>query len=349
MQDQTLSKHPGSAPPNPSLFFQTANAFQRTAAIRAAIELDVFTGIAEGARTPAALAARSGAAERGLRILCDYLVIAGFLLKHGGAYDLTPDSAAFLDRRSPAYLGGATEFLLSDTVRGAFDGLTDAVRRGGTSLEGAGTVGPDNPVWVTFARAMAAMMAMPAERLAELVNGESDRPIRVLDIAAGHGLFGIAMARANPNARVVAQDWPAVLEVARQNARASGVESRFETLPGSAFDVNFAGNDDGRFDVVLLVNFLHHFDMATCETLLRKVRGALADGGRAVVLEFIPNDDRVSPPESAGFALTMPATTPAGDAYTFAEYERMFRNAGFTRSEPHALPPTMQQAVIAYR
>jgi hypothetical protein len=100
--------------------------------------------------------------------------------------------------------------------------------------------------------------------------------------------------------------------------------------------------------VVLLTNFLHHFDLPTCGRLAAKARSALAPGGRALTLEFVPDADRVSPPATAGFALTMLATTAAGDAYTFAEYEGVFAAAGFVRSEFHPLPPTAQQAVVSY-
>jgi hypothetical protein len=77
------------------------------------------------------------------------------------------------------------------------------------------------------------------------------------------------------------------------------------------------------------------------------VHAALADNGRAVTLEFVPNDDRVTPPEAATFSLVMLAGTPAGDAYTFRELESMFRNAGFSGSTLHQLPPTIQQAIIS--
>lgn len=333
------------AGPSPALFFQTVNAFQRTAVIRAAVELDLFTAIAEGHVTPAALAGARGASERGVRVLCDALAVMGFLEKRAGGYALTGDSAAFLDRRSPAYLGGVIEFLLSPQIAGAFADVAGAVRKGGTAMSAEGTIEANHPVWVKFARGMAGMMAMPAELLAKLVLGEApSRPMRVLDLAAGHGMFGIAFARLNPQARVVALDWPAVLDVARANANAAGVADRFETIGGNAFDADWGGT----YDVVLLANFLHHFDAPTCEILLRKTRAALADGGRAVALEFIPDEDRAGPPESVMFALTMLATTPAGDAYTFAEYERMFRAAGFERSELHPLDPTMERFVIGY-
>lgn len=332
-------------PPSPALVLETANAFQRTEALKAAVELDLFTHVAAGRATAADLAAACGAAPRGVRVLADYLTILGFLQKTGDRYALTPDADAFLNRTSPAYLGGVLEFLLAPPIRECFQALTAAVRRGGTATSAEGTVASDNPVWVAFARAMAPVMRLPAELLAGLVGGAPDRPLRVLDVAAGHGLFGIAVARQFPAARVTALDWAAVLAVAAENAQAAGVADRVAYLPGSAFEVDWGGP----YDVVLLTNFLHHFDLPACERLAAKARAALAPGGRAVTLEFVPDPDRVTPPATAGFALTMLATTAAGDAYTFAEYERVFAAAGFARSEFHPLPPTTQQAVVSYR
>ena len=336
---------PAGAPPSPVNIFDTLNGYQRSAALRAAIELDVFSAIGRGERTAGAIGRACGAAERGVRILCDYLVVIGLLTKPGETYHLAPDSAAFLDKRSPAYMGGAVRFLHGDTISAAFAKLTDAVRNGGTAVPADGTVAPDHPVWVDFARGMAPLMAMPAELLAALVDPTPTNPLKVLDISASHGLYGLSFARRNPAARVVGNDWPSVLKVAQETAERLSVADRFSTLPGSAFVVDFGGG----YDVVLLPNFLHHFDAAGCEKLLRKVHAALKPGGRVVVLEFIPEPDRVSPPPSAMFALTMLATTPAGDAYTYAEYESMLRNAGYARSELHPLPPTMQRVVIGYK
>ena len=329
--------------PSPALFFDTVNAYQRTEALRAALELDLFTAVASGQTTADQVAAACGASPRGVRILADYLTVCGLLRKAGDRYELTPDAAAFLDRRSPAYLGGAVEFLLADELRGAFGQLTAAVRRGGTATSDEGTVSPDNPIWVAFARAMAPVMRLPARLLAGLVGEGRPPPRRVLDVAAGHGLFGIAVAERYPEAHVTALDWPGVLAVARENARAAGVADRHALLPGSAFSADWGGP----YDAVLLTNFLHHFDLPTCERLAGKAYAALAPGGCAFTLEFIPEPDRVSPPPAAGFALTMLATTAGGDAYTFAEYERVFSRAGFHRSAFHALPPTTQQAVVS--
>ena len=334
---------PASKQPSPVLFFQTINAHQQTEALKAAIELEVFTAIGEGNTSAADIAKRVGDSERGVRILCDFLTIHGMLTKQDNKYGLTLDSSVFLDKRSPAYLGGATEFLASPKLTAGSRDLAGAVRRGGTTMEDDGTIGPDNPVWVTFARAMAPMMAMPSQLLAGLVDPLADRKLKILDIAAGHGLYGLAFAAKNPQAEITALDWSAVLEVAKENAAKAGVSDRYKTIEGSAFDVDFGTG----YDLILLTNFLHHFDPPTNETLMRKVHAALADGGRAVTLEFVPNDDRVTPPESATFAMIMLASTPSGDAYTFAELERIAANAGFSKSTVHPLPPTAQTAVIS--
>jgi ubiquinone/menaquinone biosynthesis C-methylase UbiE len=318
--------------------FETLRAYQQTAALRAAIELDIFTAIGDGATTAAEIAAKRSVSERGVRILCDTVVTDGFLLKSAGHYSCAPDAAVFLDRRSPACIASVAEFLSSaENVTGSL-ALADCVRKGGTVLPGQGAVEPDNPFWVLFARAMAPMMAMPARMIAERMAGTG--PAKVLDIAAGHGVFGIAIAQQNPQAEITALDWAPVLEVAKENAAKAGISQRFHTIPGSAFDVDFGGS----YDLVLITNFLHHFDPRTNERFLRKVHAALKPEGKAVTLEFCPDEDRVTPLSPARFAITMLQSTEHGDAYTFPELDAMFRHAGFAQSEREILPS--EQSVI---
>jgi 2-polyprenyl-3-methyl-5-hydroxy-6-metoxy-1,4-benzoquinol methylase len=327
----------------PERFFNAVNAYQQTEALKAAIELELFTAIAEGNATPAAIAKRCRVPERGVRILCDFLAIHGFLAKEGAQYSLSDDAALFLNRHSPAYLGGAIEFLLTPRVREGNTRLTEAVRLGGTAL-GRGTLEPENPDWVQFAKAMMPLAAMPAEMTAaELYKGGESR--KVLDIAASHGLYGIAVAKLNPDARIYAVDWANVLAVAEQNAKAMGIGGRHHLLAGSAFDIEFG---DG-FDLALITNFLHHFDVPTCTAFLRKVHAALLPGGRAAIVEIMPNADRISPPTAAAFSVMMLATTPTGDAYTFAELESMSKNAGFSRVELVPGEMGISRLIIAYR
>ena len=321
--------------------FDTLRAFQETAALKSAIELGVFTAVGKGASSAAEIAAKCGASDRGVRILCDNLVVGGFLSKNDGRYENSEESRFFLDRGSPAYMGGISEFLCApEMVQGLFGGLTDAVRAGGTVMGGEGTVADNNEIWVRFARAMAPIMMPAAQFIAGQVPASGE--LKVLDIAAGHGMFGITVARRNPQARITALDWAAVLEVAKENAAAFGVADRYETIPGSAFEAEFGSG----YDVVLITNFLHHFEMPKNEAFLTKVRAALKPSGRAVTLEFVPDPDRTSPPVPARFALTMLFTTQKGDAYTWAEYEPAFRSAGFSSCEIHRLE-TEQSVMIA--
>lgn len=325
--------------------FDALTSYQRTAAMKAAIDLDVFTAIGAGAATLPELAARTGASERGLRALCSRLVVDGFLSLDGGRYGLSPAAEMFLDRRSPAYAGSAARFITSPYVVGGFDRLTDAVRRGGTAIPEQHSLAPEHPMWVEFARAMAPLARMTARLAANLVQASALGPCKILDVAAGHGMYGITFLEENPRAEVVALDWANVLAVASEHAAAAKVSDRHRTLPGSAFEVEWGAG----FDLVLLPNFLHHFDEAGCREILKRAHRALAPGGRVVILEFIPNEDRATPAEAAGFALTMLAGTPGGDAYTFAEYRAMLEAAGFTGATLHDLVPTPNRAVISRR
>ena len=332
------------ATPNPALIFETLQAYQRSAALRAAIELDLFAAVGEGPGDVASLARRCSASERGIRILSDYLTVIGLLAKEDGRYRHTPTSAAFLDPRSPASVASVSKFVGNPVMTEPYHHLADIVRSGHTTLPGMGSVEPENPVWVEFAHSMAPMMAPMTAPLGSIVLDGLAGPVRVLDIAAGHGLFGIEVAKQNPHARIVAVDWAPVLEVAKGNARKAGVADRYETLPGNAFEVDYGGP----YDIVLLTNFLHHFDKATCVRLLQKVRAALEPGGRVATLEFVPNEDRVSPPVAAAFSLVMLASTHSGDAYTFRELEAMYREAGLERITAHPVPTGPHTVVMGF-
>ena len=242
-------------------------------------------------------------------------------------------------------MGSLSGFLAGAHVKQNFEGLTAAVRKGGSVAAHRDNTKAHEEMWVTFAKSMAPLTAGSAGFMAQLAGMQEQKPCKVLDVAASHGMFGITFARQNPKARIVALDWPAVLEVARENARSAGLADRHTLLAGSAFEVEL-GNG---YDFVLLTNILHHFDPPTVETLLRRMHAALKPGGRAITLEFVPNEDRVSPPVAAAFSMVMLAGTEAGDAYTHAEYERMFRNAGFAQTTLHQVPEMPQQVLLSVK
>jgi hypothetical protein len=107
---------------SPDLFMDAVLAYQQTAAIKAAVELDLFSEIARGKNTAESLALTTGAAVRGIRILCDYLVVRSHLEKQGDQYRLTPSTAAFLDRSAPSWMGGVIEYLAAPEMMDLFLG-----------------------------------------------------------------------------------------------------------------------------------------------------------------------------------------------------------------------------------
>ena len=236
-----------------------------------------------------------------------------------------------------------SQFLGSGRHRQNFDHLTEAVRKGGSAGNWGDNTKPNDELWTLFARSMAPLTVPSAEFISGLLRAQEGKAMRVLDIAAGHGMYGVVVARKNPKAEIVAVDWPAVLEVAQENAKKFGVAERYSVRAGSAFETDFGTG----YDYALLTNIFHHFDVPSCETLMRRVHAALKPGGKAITLEFVPNEDRVTPPTTARFSLVMLANTDAGDAYTFSEYEKMFRNAGFAKSTLHPVPEMPQQVVVS--
>ena len=340
MKTMGAETKPHEGEPTPQNIFSLLLAFQQTAALRGAIELDLFTAIGLGKSSVSDLAAHCQAAERGIRILCDALVAIGLLTKEADRYGLTEEAARFLDRASPTRVGDVAKFMGSETITSSFRDIAETVRRGGTILEGNGTLEPDHPAWVEFAGSMAPL----AEAVASLLESSGTTARKVLDIAAGHGLFGISVARRSEHTDLVALDWRAVVEVARENAECAGLSGRFCTVAGSAFEVDLGSG----YDLVLLPNFLHHFSRQECVDALQRIHQALAPGGRVAIVEFIPDENRVASREPALFALTMLATTPNGDAYTFAEYASMLAEAGFLRHRCYDLegfPPSVVVSV----
>jgi SAM-dependent methyltransferase len=300
---------------NPTWLLDEFRAFERSLALRTAIEMDLFTRIGDGVNTIRKLSATSGASERGLSALCDYLTAQGHLIKKGPRYNLTLNSRIYLSQASPAYFGSAVKFFASDNTVAAFCRLRSTVEQGTASSRDF--VGLD---WVEYARSMAPLAEATAEFAAEALTSDSAQPIQVLDLGAGHGLYGLAIAARNSAADIFALDAPKVLEIAIDNARKADVAERYHPIAGDALKTDFGGP----YDLVLAANLAHHFDEAANVKLFQKTRAALKSSGRFALIEWIaPSDD--------AFALTVLATSARGAIYTLKQYSRMLRAAGFRK------------------
>ncbi|NIO39545.1 MAG: methyltransferase domain-containing protein, partial [Burkholderiales bacterium] len=250
--------------PDPTYLYEEFQAFHRSLALRAALELDIFTHIDSGATTVDALAKKCHASERGIRILCDYLVVTGHLLKESANYGLPVNSALYLSTNSSAYIGSAASFLTGDDALRSFGGLSEAVRAGTCVVNADACF--QAAYWKGFAESMASFAKPVARMAAACVDFDCDRPLNILDVAAGHGLYGLAMADRNPQAHIYALDSPAVLEVAERNARLAGIAERYHLIPGDVFETELGGP----YDLIVAANFVHHFDKPTNTTLFNK-------------------------------------------------------------------------------
>ena len=318
-----------SPPPfDPSSIFDTLTAYWKTSALKAALDLDLFSRIGQGSSTAGELARATGASPRGVAIIADALSALGFLAKKDGRYSLPPGAADFLRSDSPFFLGAFHKFLTSEYIWNAFARITEAARAGGAQLD-RHALTPENPAWQVFAESTTAMARAEGPLLAELAGAR--RPgLRILDVAAGSGEYGIAIAREGKNPQLTYLDWPNVLPVALRHAEAAGL-SKPRTIPGDALQVEWGGP----YDVIVASHFLHHFRPEDCLRICRKARAALAPDGVFIVQEFVADEERSGREEEAAggpfpllFAVAMLASTPEGNAYTLGELRGFLEDAG---------------------
>lgn len=309
---------------SPEHIMELIQGAQATAIIKAGIDLGVFTQVAAGKVTAAAIAGACKTPERSTRLLCTALAAIGVLAKRGDTYANTPAAEQFLVRGKPTYLGDVSNLFAGEMIQRALGSLTEAVRNDGTVLpEHAET--PCHGFWETFAQSSAAIAVPAAMALdAHLAGFFAERKtVRVLDVAAGSGLYGYTLCK-RPNVELTLLDWPNVLVETRAWGARTGVDmTRVKTIEGSLFDVPFGGP----YDVVLMSHVYHHFDEPTCAELTEKAAGALAPRGRLVIHDFF-YDETLANPRGALFSMVMLGWTKKGQVYSQEQYEAWCKQAG---------------------
>lgn len=294
----------------------------------AAIEHRIFDLLADGAKTAAEVSRENGASLRGVRAIMNALVGFELLRKDDeGRYSLTPESAAFLVRKNPGYLGGILRH--GDQLIPRWLHLSEIVKTGKPAMavnqEGDGSaffvdfVEDLFPVGYPSAKALAA--AFPQAR-------------KVLDVAAGSGVWSIPLAQNSKEVRVTALDWPGVLPATRRVTERMGVAGQYEFLAG---DLNSADLGNG-YDLATLGQILHSEGETHSRALLGRVFQALAPGGTIAIAEFIANEDRTGPPLAMLFAVNMLVNTEHGDTFTVTEISQWLREAGFVDPRTMEVP-----------
>ncbi len=328
--------------PDPELLHQMAFSFIPSRVLSSGLQLGVFSHIAAGKKTVAAIAAAAQASERGIRMLLNALVATQLLIRNGPTYELTPLASRFLVRGTPDYLG---LFMEQDELWNSWGRLTDVIRSG-QPLQRMETQMLAEIFFPILVQTLHGLHLTRARAMADSLGiGKLLKGLRTVDVGCGSGVWGIALAERDPEGRVTAQDFPAMLAVTREFLQRHGVEKQFDFLPGDLKTVDFGRE---QYDLALLGNILHSEGAQSAQDLLQRLHTALRSGGRVVIIDLLPSDDRSGPPFPVFFALNMLLHTEHGDTFTLAEYTGWLRQAGFTRVETAEIG-SHSPVVIGYR
>jgi len=314
-----------SAHVTPERILQFAWAYIAPLSIEAAIRNRVFDVLEEGPKSLAQVSAATGASTRGLSALMNALVGLELLAKDdAGLYSNTPESSTFLVRSKPSFHGGVI-LHTSEQLLPKFLQLTQIVATGKpvnhVNQEGDGGeffrqfVLDIFPLSYPAACALAGALGLPA----------STTPTRVLDLAAGSGVWGIGLAQSSLQVTVTSVDWPEVLPVTQQSVARFGLSDRFTFVPGDLDSANFGTGQT----VATLGHILHSEGEARSRQLLAKTHAALAPGGTIAIAEFLVNPDRKGPVGGLFFAVNMLVNTDDGNTFSFEEIAGWLTDAGF--------------------
>jgi len=319
---------PAGASVTPERIHQLSFAFAAPLALEAALKNRVFDVLDSGPKTLAEIHEATGASERGLSPLLNFLAALDFLRKEaGGKYALAPESAAFLVSTKPGFQGGlirhtSTQLLpnwlhLNEVVATGMPAL--AVNRQGAGSEFFHELVTDIfPLSYPASKELAAHLDLPLA-----VN-----PVSVLDLAAGSGVWGIGLAQSSPKVRVTAVDWHGVISVAQSTVARFDLTDRFHFVEGDLLEADFGVGHN----IATLGQILHSEGVVRSKALLDKTFDALAPGGVIAIAEFLVNADRTGPMNGLTFAINMLVNTDCGDTFSFEEISSWLAEAGFVNA-----------------
>jgi len=318
----------------PERLMELSFAYAPPLIISAGVSNKVFDSLEDDAKTPEQVAEEAGASVRALRILMNALVGLGLLTKdRKGKYSLTRESAVFLLSKKPGthagFFGTIAPQLISRWLR-----LSDIVREGRPAV----AVNQETEGTEFFSQLVENIIPMsypPAQKLGDhLKVAKAKNEIRVLDLAAGSGIWGIALAQKSPWVRVIAVDWAGMIPTTKRITQKFGVGDRFNYIEGDISEANFGSG----YDVATLGHILHSEGEDRSRRLLVKTFRALKSGGTVAIAEWLVNDDRTKPLPSLMFAVQMLVNTEKGDTFSFNEIKNWLEEAGFKKVRKLAAP-----------
>jgi SAM-dependent methyltransferase len=302
--------------------------------LEAAVRNGLFDALADGPKPLADVQARTGASERGLRMTLNALVGLGLLKKDGPTrYALTPEADTYLVSGKPAYLGGFLRHTSSHLIPKWLD-LSEIVRTG-RPAEAVNQEQTGAEFFLKFVEDLFPLNYGAANALADALEiDKATGPFTVLDLAAGSGVWSIALAKRSPRVRVTAVDWPGVLPATQRTVEGEGLADRFRFVAGDLLSVDFGTG----YQVATLGHILHSEGEARSRKLLAKTAAALAPGGTIAIAGWLVDPDRTGPPMGLIFAVNMLVNTDQGDTFSFEELAGWLREAGFVNPRTLEVP-----------
>jgi len=314
----------------PERIFQMVWSFAPPLILEAAIRHRVFDVLDSGPKTLSRVSQETGASERGLSAIMNALVGFDFLSKDGEEYSLTPESSAFLVSTKPSFQGGLLKHVSQQLIPNWLH-LSEIVSSGApdrsVNQQSAGAAFFEQFVNDIFPMSYGAASDLAQYLRLDLMSGT----VSVLDLAAGSGVWGIALAQSASHVRVRAVDWPGVISVTRKNAERFGFGDRFTFAEGDLLQADFGTGHQ----VATLGHILHSEGEARSRELIKKTFEALAPGGTIAIQEFLVNADRTGPANGLIFAVNMLVNTDNGGTYSFEEISSWLDEAGF--ADPRTL------------
>jgi len=312
----------------PERIMQFAWGYAAPLVLEAAIRHRVFDVLDSGPKSLEELQGATGASARGLAAIANVLVGMDFLAKDaGGQYSLTAESAAFLVRSKPSFMGGLILHTSGQTLPKWLK-LNEVVESG----KPAALVNQEDEGG-TFFEQFVVDIFPTSYPSAKVLAGSFDLssakdPVSVLDLAAGSGVWGIALAQSSPQVRVTAVDWPVVLPVTEKTVAKFGLSNQFTFSAGDLLSADFGKGHN----IATLGHILHSEGEASSRSLLAKTFEALASGGTIAIAEFLVNKDRTGPMNGLIFAVNMLVHTEHGDTWSFEEISGWLTEAGFVNA-----------------
>jgi ubiquinone/menaquinone biosynthesis C-methylase UbiE len=308
----------------PERLMQFGFAYAPPLVIAAAVSNKVFDTLANGPKTVEEVSKTTGSSNRGLGAIMNALVGLELLSKNGNKYSLTPESEAFLLSNKPGTLAGFFPMNMKRLIPHWLK--LDEIVRTGRPAEARNEEHPGTEFFTELVENIIPMSYGSAQALADhLKLGEAKQPKRVLDVAAGSGIWGIVLAQKSPQVQVTAVDWAGMIPTTKQTTQKFGVADRFKFIEGDIGEVDF-GSD---YDIATLGHILHSEGEERSRHLLKKTFNALKSGGTIAIGEWLVNDERTEPLPSLMFAVQMLVNTKEGDTFSFNEIKSWLEEAGF--------------------